>query len=180
MDCFSVALAKGIASGRLVPRSETGRISLGPVWMALFFGLFQGGMPLISFFAGSFWADAIDRIDHWIALILLSCVGGKMIWDSLQETDETGEKRNHFSFTNLFILAVATSIDAFSIGVLFVPYPKVLWHAVSLIGLISILFSLIGYTLGALLGRHLRINMDLIGGVLLILIGVKLFLEHLL
>lgn len=173
MDCLSVSLAKGIASGK------KGLRMIGwPVLMAFLFGAFQGGMPLISFYAGSLFAETISAIDHWIALVLLSVIGGKMVWDSLHGEEEAHQAG--FRIGELLLLAIATSIDALATGIIFVPVPEVIWVGVAIIGGVSFMFSIAGFYLGAFLGKHIRLNMELIGGVILIGIGVKIFLEHML
>ncbi len=175
MDCLSVSVAKGIASGK------QGQKMIGwPVLMALLFGFFQGGMPLISFYAGSFLAEAISAIDHWIALILLSIIGGKMVWDSLHGKEEEEEQKAGFSLVELVLLAIATSIDALATGIIFVPTPEVIWLGVAVIGGVSFVFSIAGFYIGAFLGKHIHLNIELIGGIILIGIGLKIFLEHML
>ena len=175
MDCLSVSLAKGIAGGK------QGFKMIGwPVLMALLFGIFQGGMPLISFYAGSLFAEAISVIDHWIALVLLSFIGGKMVWDSLHGKEDEEEHKAGFSIKELLLLAIATSIDALATGIIFVPVPEVIWLGAAIIGGVSFAFSITGFYIGAFLGKHIRLNMELIGGIILIGIGLKIFLEHML
>ena len=165
MDCLAVSSMKGVSGGK------------HPWLMAVLFGVFQGGMPLIGYAAGSAFADIIDRFDHWIALVLLSFIGGKMIWDSLHEKAED-EVRSDGSIAELLVLAVATSIDALATGIIFVPYP---WTSVLLdmavIAFVSFVFSVVGYRLGRRLGTHLPVNVELLGGLVLIGIGIKIFLE---
>ena len=177
-DCFSVAMAKGLAFGTLVPRNQGGKINWGPLWMSLLFAIFQGGMPLITFGAGSLFADEIAKVDHWIALILLSFIGGKMIWDSCHKTPNNSLEDKHFRFRTIILLAIATSIDALATGILFVPFPQIILKAVCVIASVSFFASILGYSLGVLIGKKLNINIELAGGVLLILIGLKIFLEH--
>ncbi len=169
MDCFAVSITKGITSGK----AQWGNALL----MALLFGLFQGGMPLIGFFAGVAFTEQIARFDHWIALVLLGFIGGKMIWESLHEDEEVEEHRD-FSFQTLLVLAIATSIDALATGIIFVPTPEVLWLAVSVIALVSLCFSIGGYWIGVVCGKRFRFNVELLGGIILIGIGLKIFLEH--
>jgi putative Mn2+ efflux pump MntP len=109
--------------------------------MALLFGLFQGGMPLIGYFAGSLFATFFDTYAPWIALALLAFIGGKMVWESLHEKQETA---TGWQLSRLLILAVATSIDALATGVIFIPAPEMLWTGIVLIGLVSFLFSVGG------------------------------------
>lgn len=171
MDCFAVSTAKGLAHKRW---------SAWVVVMALLFGLFQGGMPLIGYFAGTLFADFFSRFAPWIALALLAFIGGKMIWESLHEENEeaalNGEKKG-WSAWNLIVLAVATSIDALATGVIFIPVPEVLWLAISVIALTSFVFSIAGYMIGAMMGKKLKWNVELIGGLILIAIGLKIWIE---
>ncbi len=169
MDCFAVSITKGITSGK----AQWGNALL----MALLFGLFQGGMPLIGFFAGVAFTEQIARFDHWIALVLLGFIGGKMIWESLHEDEEVEEHRD-FSFQTLLVLAIATSIDALATGIIFVPTPEVLWLAVGVIALVSFCFSIGGYWIGVVCGKRFHFNVELLGGIILIGIGLKIFLEH--
>ena len=173
MDCFSVSVTKGLLSGKT------------PQWlpallMALMFGLFQGGMPLLGYYAGSTFVGFFSNWSHWVALLLLSAIGGKMIYDSLshKNTEEATTGKPVFSFVQTLVLSVATSIDALVTGVLFVPVPEKVFLAVAVIALVSFLFSLSGYTIGIFVGRRFRFNSELIGGIILVGIGLKIFIEH--
>ncbi len=171
MDCFAVSITKGITS-------DAGRWGKA-LLMALLFGLFQGGMPVLGFYAGVIFTEQIAQFDHWIALILLSIIGGKMIWESLhQDKDEHETQTPNFSFYTLFILAIATSIDALATGIIFVPTPDMLWVAVSIIAFVSFIFSVIGYTIGRFCGQRFHFNVEMLGGIILIGIGAKIFIEH--
>lgn len=170
MDCFAVSITKGITS----PKGQWGNVLL----MALLFGLFQGGMPLIGFFAGVAFTEQIARFDHWIALVLLGFIGGKMIWESLHENEEESELHHDFTLKTLLLLAIATSIDALATGIIFVPTPAIIWQAVSIIALVSFVFSLVGYLIGVVCGKRFHFNVELLGGIILIAIGVKIFIEH--
>lgn len=174
MDCFSVSLAKGISARKLLVSPA--------LLMALLFGLFQAGMPLIGFFAGTYFASIIERIAPWLALILLSFIGGKMIWEYFHEdqveNEDQKEDSNPYGLMTLLVLSVATSIDALATGLLFVPQPKIIWLAVGIIGICSTLFSLLGTTLGVYLGRRFHFPAELIGGLILIAIGLKIFLGY--
>ena len=186
MDCFAVSIAQGM--------QRTPLRSVIP--MAILFGLFQGGMPLIAYYAGGVFADFFTRWSHWIALVLLVLIGGKMLIEAIVESrkskvesDQKSEVRSQKSdvrsqtaltLSTMLILAVATSIDALSIGVLFIPVPDVLWLAISLIAATSTLFSLVGFWLGKIFGEHITINANIPGGCILIAIGIKIFLEGIL
>lgn len=174
MDCFAVSVCKGLTSPHgYVPRY------IKPMLMALLFGVFHAGMPLIGYFAGSLFASFFERFAPWIALVLLSVIGGKMIYDSLKGDDEEAHLAD-FSFVGLLSLAFATSMDTLATGVIFIPHPEVLWWAVGVIALTCFAFSMIGFVIGHLVGARLRMNVTIIGGVILILIGVKICLEGLL
>ena len=174
MDCFAVSVCKGLASPHgYVPRY------IKPMLMALLFGVFHAGMPLIGYFAGSFFASFFERFAPWIALSLLGFIGGKMIYDSLKSEDDNVQVAD-FSFFTLLSLAFATSMDTLATGVIFIPHPEVLWLAVGVIALTCFVFSMTGFILGHLVGTRLRINVNILGGVILILIGVKIFIEGIL
>lgn len=180
MDCFAVSIAKGIVCGQKhhVKSLFDGKISWGwPFLMAILFGLFQGGMPLIGYFAGTFFASFFSRFAPWIALALLAFIGGKMIWESLHEDDEEADGETHFSLKELLILAVATSIDALATGVIFIPYPEVVWLGIGIIAFTSYLFSLLGYSIGLLSGKAFHFNVEMLGGIILICIGLKIWIE---
>ncbi len=170
MDCFAVSITKGITSGKAQWKKA--------LLMALLFGLFQGGMPLIGYFAGMAFTEQIARFDHWIALGLLGFIGGKMIWESLHEKEDECTAHCDFSLKTIVLLAIATSIDALATGIIFVPTPEVIWLAVSIIALVSFLFAGVGYVIGYLCGTRFHINVELLGGMILIGIGIKIFIEH--
>lgn len=171
MDCFAVSVCKGLTSPHgYVPRY------VKPMLMALLFGVFHAGMPLIGYFAGSLFATFFDRFAPWIALALLGCIGGKMIYDSLHGEDDEAHLAD-FSFLGLLSLAFATSMDTLATGVIFIPHPEVLWIAVGVIAATCFLFSMTGFVIGHLVGTRLRMNVTLLGGVILILIGIKIFVE---
>ena len=171
MDCFAVSMAQGIQRTKF-------RAAL---LMAVLFGVFQGGMPLISYYAGSLFAAFFTRWSPWIALVLLCLIGGKMLWEAYTERNGQEENANTgnsiLGIGTMLLLSIATSIDALSIGVLFIPVPEVLWRAVAVIACTSTFFSVIGYALGKTLGKHLPFNANIIGGIILIAIGIKICIE---
>ena len=173
MDCFAVSVCKGLASPHgYVPRY------IKPMLMALLFGVFHAGMPLIGYFAGSLFASFFERFAPWIALALLGFIGGKMIYDSFKGEDDEVHFAD-FSFFGLLSLAFATSMDTLATGLIFIPHPEVLWLAIGVIALTCFVFSMTGFVLGHLVGTRLRINVNILGGFILILIGVKIFIEGL-
>ena len=168
MDCCAVSTVQGLTQGKWHPRA---------LLMAGIFGLFHMGMPIIGYYAGTLFVDFMRVYAPWIALGLLGFLGIKMIWESYHEKEDH-EKCANWNVSNLLLLAVATSIDVLATGLLFVPYPDWLVPSVLTIGGITALFSLGGYLLGVFVGK-LRINMELIGGLVLIGLGVKICIEGL-
>ena len=174
MDCFAVSIASSICYGRY----NWPKI----VRMALFFGLFQGGMPLIGGGAGIGFAEYICAVDHWLALGILGYLGGKMIYESLKGDDEEEDmcdaKSPYGSLRMVTILAVATSIDALATGLIFVPLGNLMFSASGIIAIVSFLFTLVGCVLGVTFGKRIKLNVEAIGGIILIGIGLKIFIEH--
>ena len=166
MDCFTVSIVSGV----IVRRWLWGMI----IRMAFLFGLFQAVMPLMGWLATNHFSEQLEAVDHWIAFGLLAFIGGKMMWESEHETRET---TIGWQLSRLLILAVATSIDALATGVIFIPVPEMLWTGIGLIGLVSFCFSLAGYHVGKEMGRRIRMNLELIGGIVLIGIGLKIWIE---
>lgn len=166
MDCCAISTVQGLLHKQWHPRA---------LLMAGIFGCFHMGMPIIGYYAGTLFVDFMQTYAPWIALALLGFLGVKMIWESYHEDEET-EKCANWNIGNLLFLAVATSIDVLATGLLFVPYPEWLYPSVVTIGVITALFSLGGYLLGVFVGR-LKINMELIGGLVLIALGIKICLE---
>lgn len=168
MDCCAVSAVQGLNQRRWHPRA---------ILMAAIFGCFHMGMPVIGYFAGTLFVSFMQTYAPWIALALLGFLGVKMIWESFHE-DEEEEKKANWNVTNLLLLALATSIDVLATGLLFVPYPEWLVPAILTIGSITALFSLGGYLVGVYVGK-LKLNMELIGGLVLIALGVKICMEGL-
>lgn len=144
--------------------------------MALIFGCFHAGMPIIGYYAGTLFVDFMRVYAPWIALGLLGFLGIKMIRESFFEHNE--EHTANWELTNLLLLAVATSVDVLATGLLFVPYPEWLYPSVVTIGAITACFSLGGYLLGVFVGK-LKLNMELVGGLVLIALGIKICIEGL-
>ena len=176
MDCFTVSIVSGVIMRRFI-----GGVVIR---MAFLFGLFQALMPLIGWLATSHFSQQLESIDHWIAFALLAFIGGKMIKESFEDDEE----EKHFNPRNLntqLLLAVATSIDALAIGISFactgykqlsqIVYPLVV------IGIVSFVFSLFGDMLGVRFGKSItrRLKPELLGGIILIVIGIKILVTHL-
>jgi putative Mn2+ efflux pump MntP len=155
------------------------------------FGLFQGLMPLLGYFIGSAFSGFVERIDHWIALVLLAFIGGKMIFESIsdikkkkkttEQTVITGEKetKKDFSFGEMILQGIATSIDAFVVGItLALTVSMNIFISVSIITVATFVLSLLGMYLGKKVGKYLSDYSGIMGGIILIGIGVKIFIEH--
>ncbi|MDD3335936.1 MAG: manganese efflux pump MntP family protein [Eubacteriales bacterium] len=173
MDAFAVAMCKGLCMRKLDLRRAA--------VIALFFGVFQAVMPLIGWFLGTQFERLITPVDHWVAFVLLSYIGGKMLWDAFHEKDDA-EKCDldaKLDMKELFILAIATSIDALAAGITFAVLKTDIVPAVLLIGLITFLLSLVGVVIGNRFGNKYEKKAEILGGCVLILIGLKILLEHL-
>ena len=174
MDAFAVSICKGLGMKRL---------NMGQALViGLFFGGFQALMPLIGWALGTQLADFITPIDHWIAFILLALIGGKMLFDAFREGDEeeAGEpKDTRLDLKELLMLAIATSIDALAVGITFAFLSVPIGPAVALIGVITCVLSAVGVKAGGVVGEKGKSWAELAGGVVLILMGSKILLEHL-
>lgn len=168
MDAFAVSVCKGLSTGRV---RAAHYLTCG-VW----FGIFQALMPLLGWLLGVQFQQFIVQVDHWIAFILLGLIGFNMIREALG----SGEEHLDASFAPraMFPLAVATSIDALAVGVTFAFLQVDILPAVSLIGLITFLLSAVGVQVGAVFGGRFRAKAELAGGVVLMLMGLKILLEH--
>lgn len=173
MDCFSISLANTIATPRQAKTTQALRV-------ALLFGAFQGIMPIISWALGVGFRQYIMQYDHWIAFGLLSYIGIKMLIP--QKEEQKGETKEHIfnSLHMLLLMSVATSIDALATGIIFIPFGQQIWFAAGAIAAGSFLFSLLGIAIGKCWGARLKINAELLGGIILISIGLKILIEHLL
>ena len=173
MDAFAVAVCQGLCMPKLNLRQ-------GGV-IALYFGGFQALMPLIGWFLGSQFAGYIQSFDHWVAFVLLALIGGNMVREALSpEEEETSCAVNSkLDHKKLFMMAVATSIDALAIGVAFAFMDVLILPAVSLIGCTTFCLSLVGVVVGNFFGSRYKKRAELTGGIILILRGVKILLEHL-
>lgn len=169
MDAFAVSICKGLSV-----RSVTGRQMLST---GLWFGGFQALMPLIGYFAGVHFASVVSSVDHWIAFILLGIIGGNMIKEAFSGEDE--EINPDFSFRTMFTMAVATSIDALAVGVSLAFLRVEIWSAVLMIGLTTGLFSMAGVRIGNVFGSRYKSPFELLGGVILVAMGAKILIEHL-
>lgn len=172
MDAFAVSVCKGLAMKKLSLRD-------GAV-IALFFGVFQAVMPLIGYYLGTQFADYISEFDHWVAFILLAFIGGKMIYEAIKGGEEDAAEGYKLDIKELFVLAIATSIDALAVGITFALLPDVsIWTSVALIGFVTFAFSLAGVVIGNKFGSKYEKKAELLGGVILVGIGLKILIEHL-
>lgn len=174
MDAFSVAICKGLS----LRRTTIGHCSLVGLW----FGGFQALMPTIGYFIGIHFSEAIESFDHWLAFALLALIGINMLREALgkEEPEEgcEGCNENPLAVGKMFPLAVATSIDALAVGVSFAVLSVDIWSAALCIGLTTFLFSFVGVRIGSIFGARHKSKAELVGGVILILIGLKILLEH--
>lgn len=170
MDAFAVAISIGLS---MQQRSIKKAFIVG-----LYFGLFQAIMPLIGYFLGSQFADQIVEFDHWIAFILLAFIGGKMIKESFEKEEIELCKEVSLGLKTMLPLALATSIDALAVGISFAFLNVHILPSVTLIGFITLLISMLGVKIGNVFGSRFKQNAELFGGVILVLIGLKILLEH--
>lgn len=168
MDAFTVSLGKGLSLRRVSPKHAL----IAGVW----FGGFQALMPIIGYWLGHSFSAAVSDIDHWIAFLLLLVIGVNMMreaWADDAEQDDDLRPRK------MFVLAVATSIDALAVGVSMAFFGVNIWMAATIIGVITLLFSFTGVYLGNCVGSRLGPRAGFAGGVILIIIGIKIVVEHL-
>ena len=169
MDAFAVAVCKGLSVKRATLRQAA--------LVGLYFGGFQAAMPLIGYFLGRQFQTYIERFDHWIAFVLLGLIGANMIKESFGDAEECDCS---FCPKAMLPMAVATSIDALAVGVTFALLPSVnITAAVSFIGVITFTLSAVGVYIGHLFGAKFKSKAELTGGIVLILMGCKILLEHL-
>ena len=173
MDAFAVSVCKGLAMKKATLKSQ--------MTCGLWFGGFQALMPLIGFFLGAMFADAIKSFDHWIAFGLLALIGANMLKEALEkECDCCEEHDADMSVKTMFVMAVATSIDALAVGISLAMAGDVnIWAAIALIGVTTCGLSALGVKIGNIFGSRYEKKAEFAGGVILILLGLKILLEHL-
>ena len=173
MDCFAVSIASGIILKRIQWKPM--------LTMALAFGFFQALMPLLGWIGASTFSHLIESVDHWIAFVLLAFIGGKMLWEAFTEDEDEGDDKDaeKIDLGEYLILAIATSIDALAVGISFAALSVDIVPAVSLIGVTTFIFSVAGVAIGHTFGARYEKPATIVGGVVLILIGLKILLEHL-
>ncbi len=166
MDAFAVSVCKGLSLGKIKPK----HMCIAGAW----FGGFQALMPLIGYFLGSFFAEMIEKYDHWVAFVLLAIIGGNMIKESFDKDEKVDSSMD---VKSMLLLAIATSIDALAVGVTFAFLRVQIVPAVSFIGVITFIFSAVGVKIGSLFGTKYKSKAELFGGIVLVLIGIKILLE---
>lgn len=171
MDAFAVSVCKGLSNTEIKNKYY--------IITGLWFGGFQALMPAIGYLLGTTFQDYITAYDHWVAFLLLAFIGGNMIKEAF-ECDCDKDKDASFGIKNMFILAVATSIDALAVGITFAILEDVnIVLAISSIGIITFVISAIGLKIGNIFGLRYKSKAEFAGGVILVLIGLKILLEHL-
>ena len=168
MDAFAVAVCKGLAIGKINMKHA--------LIVGLWFGGFQALMPLVGYLLGSSFAEYIAAVDHWIAMILLALIGVNMVRESRDKDPEHADPS--LGFKTMLVMAVATSIDALAVGVTFAFLEVRILPAVSFIGVVTFLLSALGVKIGSIFGTKYKSKAELTGGIILILLGLKIFLEH--
>lgn len=169
MDAFAVAICKGLAMQKITLKKA--------LIVGLWFGGFQALMPALGYLLGSQFSTYITSIDHWIAFVLLSIIGGNMIKEALSKEEECAN--DSLAFKEMIILALATSIDALAVGVTFAFLNVQIVPAVLFIGVITFTLSAIGVKIGNIFGCRYKSKAEFAGGIILIIMGIKILLEHL-
>jgi len=170
-DTFAVSLSMGVIRSGILFRQAA--------WVAVILAFFQGGLTVAGYFLGSFVSEELKATDHWIALGLLSFLGIKMIIEGLKKSGNE-ESKDYSKFIVLLTIALGTSIDAFAVGISFALLDVLIWEAGLLIGVVTFLASMTAIRLGKSAGARLGNKVEIIGGIILIAIGLKIFIEHLL
>ena len=172
MDAFSVSICKGLATKQFSFKTA--------LLCGLWFGGFQALMPLIGYFLGAQFEHLITAFDHWIAFGLLLIIGINMIREALSDDDEEEESSScDCGFKTMLMMAIATSIDALAVGVSFAFLKVKIWFSVMIIGITTFLFSFVGVRIGNIFGSRYSKIAEMTGGIILIILGVKILLEHL-
>ena len=173
MDAFAVSICKGLGMKKVNKKQA--------VVIGVFFGGFQTLMPLIGWILGKQFERYITSVDHWIAFILLGFIGGKMIVESLKKEEEKKKKKSDkpLDLKEMFILAIATSIDALAIGITFAFLGTPIIEAIAIIGIVTFLISIGGVYVGNFFGSKYKNKAEFAGGLILVLLGIKILLEHL-
>ena len=167
MDAFAVSVCKGLSLGKI----KIKHMCIAGLW----FGGFQALMPLIGYLLGSSFSELVAKYDHWIAFVLLALIGGNMIKEALGKEEDSMD--DSMGFKTMLLLAIATSIDALAVGVTFAFLNVSIIPAISFIGVVTFVLSAIGVKAGSLFGYKYKSKAELCGGIILILLGIKILLE---
>lgn len=171
MDAFAVSICTGMPMRKITLKKA--------LIVGLYFGAFQAAMPLIGYWAGSRFAEKISAFDHWIAFVLLAFIGGKMLWEGLKKQESCGDAPEpSLGLKKMLPLAVATSIDALAVGVSFAFLKVDIILAVICIGVITLVLSAAGVKIGHVFGLRFKSKAEVTGGVILILMGLKILIQH--
>lgn len=168
MDAFAVSIAKGLSVCRIAPRHS--------LCVGSWFGGFQALMPLVGFYLGVTFSRFVTSVDHWIAFFLLGFIGMNMIRESFSREEVAPDP--DFSVRTMFFMAVATSIDALAVGISFAVLSVDIWSAVAIIGATTFLLSIVGLKIGNIFGCRYKTKAEFFGGAVLLLLGVKILVEH--
>ncbi|HOT24445.1 MAG TPA: manganese efflux pump MntP family protein [Thermoleophilia bacterium] len=171
MDAFAVAIGVGLTLGTVSLR-QTFRLSYH-------FGLFQALMPIAGWLAGRSIVAWIAPFDHWVAFALLAAIGGKMIYEALGERDEEAQRKDPTKGASLVVLSVATSIDALAVGLSLALLGTAIWYPALVIGIVALVFTAVGLHLGRRFGALLGRRMEIVGGLILVAIGLRILIDHL-
>lgn len=171
MDAFAVSIGKGLTVTRVRP--------VDVIKTALWFGGFQALFPLLGFFAANTFSKYVTAVDHWIIFALLAFIGGNMIREAFGEEEENSRETAQFDWRHMLPLAVACSIDAFAVGVSFAFMKVNIWFSVIVISVVTGAFSTVGLYIGRVFGARWQKPAQIAGGAVLVLIGLKVLLEHL-
>lgn len=169
MDAFAVSICKGLAIKKFELKKA--------VIIGLYFGIFQAGMPVIGYLLGTTFQNLVTNVDHWIAFILLLIIGVTMIRESFD--DEKEKKNDKLDLKTMLLLSIATSIDALAVGITFAFLKTKLLIPILIIGVTTFILSIFGVKIGNKFGDRFQNKAEFLGGSILILIGLKILLEHL-
>ncbi|MBQ6992578.1 MAG: manganese efflux pump [Clostridia bacterium] len=169
MDAFAVSVCKGLSMKKMSWKKA--------IIVGLYFGIFQAGMPIIGYFLGVHFEDLVVKVDHWIAFILLGAIGANMLKEAFSKEDECPD--DSVNFKTMIVLAIATSIDALAVGITFAFLRTNIVLAFSTIGAITFVLSMLGVKIGNKFGSKYERKAEIAGGIILILLGLKILLEHL-
>lgn len=170
-DAFAVALTQGLQLRKRVLRNA--------LVIAGMFALFQVGMPLIGWSIGTLFAGYITAVDHWVAFVLLGLLGGKMLWEAIRASPGKDEPARALDVRRLLVLSFATSVDALAVGISFAFLDVNIWTAVTLVGITTLVLSVAAVFIGHRVGARFQKPAELAGGIVLIVIGTQVLLEHL-